>query len=81
MGTYKVVSTKTSVTTGYIEASNEQDLINKLNPPDVTEADGSTSTGEIRWEMSERVSTGGLTSITDLTTNDVKTEGFLEPNN
>ena len=51
MATYKVVFTRTNVTTGYIEADDAQDLSNKIWWPHTLNADGTINE---RWSPADR---------------------------
>ena len=72
MPTYKVVYKSTNTWTGYIEATDEQDAVNKVTYPIVTNDEGNQVIGtggqDASWEMHDRTYTTGVNSITPVST-------------
>ena len=67
MPTYKVVFTKSTITTGYIEADDVQDLANKIWYPHTLNQDGTINEKRIsgntkNWESNRDVETEVVTS-------------------
>ena len=83
MPTYKVTWENVDTIKGYIEAADEQDLINKLhNTTRVNEA-GDTVPGsagfDANYEMSESTRASSLKSVIEVSTGTEKTSGFPDP--
>ena len=83
MATYKVTWHNTSTITGYIEADNEQDLINKIWNTTVVNEAGETVKGSpgsnAPWEMRETAYTQGIQKTVEISNGAEKTTGFPDP--
>ena len=83
MATYKVTWHNTRTITGYIEANNEQDLVNKIWNTTVVNDAGETVAGSAGvnapWEMSETTNTEGIQKTVEISSGAEKTSGFPDP--
>ena len=84
MATFKVIFEKKQTWTGYIEATNSQDAVNKVRYPQVEMDDGNTSTGwpgdQTNWEVQSNETTYDIKSLGEIgTTTVVDIPAAVEP--
>ena len=75
MATFKVVLENKVTYTGYIEATDSQDAVNKVIYPQVLMSNGETTSGhtgiQTDWEVSDNTTEHTITSLTEIGTTPV----------